>query len=166
MDPLSQQKQREERAYFVSRERCDDEYDRKLWNQGFEAVSRNLKFTEILFTIFVNDILRTFLNEQMRAIIKYESGRIRAFYLLFSLTYLLSIVQLNGIDENLSTHRPNDQFFNPIPFESSHFVARQERKKLSISIPWPDNLEGKEGKKSVQDPRIGAESWKGADCRG
>lgn len=92
-------------------------------------VSRNLKFTEILFTIFVNDILRTFLGEQMRAIIKYESGRIRAFYLLFSLTYLLSLVQLNGIDENLSTHRANDQFFNPTPFESSHFVARQERKK-------------------------------------
>ena len=154
------------RISLVAKDEYDDEYDRKLWNQGFEAVSRNLKFTEILFTIFVNDILRTFLNEQMRAIIKYESGRIRAFYLLFSLTYLLSIVQLNGIDENLSTHRPNDQFFNPTPFESSHFVARQKRKKLSISIPWPDNLEGREGKKGVQDPRIGAESWKGADCRG
>lgn len=110
-------------------------------------MSRNLKFTEILFTIFVNDILRTFLGEQMRAIIKYESGRIRAFYLLFSLTYLLSLVQLNGIDENLFTHRPNDQFFNPT-LSKVRTLSRDRRGKNSRSrSPGPIIWRGGRGKK-------------------
>ena len=68
---------------------------------------------------------------------------------------------------------PNDQFFNCHPSSWKFALCRatgEEKENLSredLDLLDPlarGNLERK--KKGVQDPRIGAESWKGADCRG